>query len=65
MTSLLQMLSEALADDADHLHVLPDQQAIYLEIGPRRWSLTLKDITDGIADLDARIGPPRRKEMGK
>lgn len=42
MTSLLTMISEALADDADHLTVLPDQQDIYLENGPRRWSLTLK-----------------------
>ena len=65
MTSLLQMLSEALADDADHITVLHDSQSIYLELAGRRWSLTLKDITDGIADLDARIGPPRRKEMGK
>jgi hypothetical protein len=56
------MIAEALADDADHICVLPDLQAIYLEIGPRRWSLTLKDITDSVADLDTRIGPPRTRE---
>ena len=62
MTDLLQMLSEALADDVDHLTVLPDSQAVYLEIGPRRWSLTLKEITEPVADLDTRIGPPRTRE---
>jgi len=65
MTSLLQMLSEAIADDVDHLHVLPDAQAIYLELAGRRWSLTLREITEPVADLDTRIGPPRRKEMSK
>ena len=63
MTDLLQMLSEALADDVDHLTVLPDSQAVYLELSGRRWSLTLKDITDSVADLDTRIGPPRTREM--
>ena len=62
MTFPLNMIAEALADDADHLCVLPDAQSIYLEIGPRRWSLTLREITDGIADLDTRIGPPRTRE---
>jgi len=62
MTDLLQMISEALSDDADHITVLPDSQAIYLELAGRRWSLTLKEITDGIADLDTRIGPPRTRE---
>jgi len=65
MTDLLQMISEAIQRDVDHLTVLPDSQSIYLELAGRRWSLTLKDITDGIADLDTRIGPPRRKEMSK
>lgn len=65
MTSPLLLISEALADDADHLTVLPDSQSIYLEIGPRRWSLTLKEITEPVADLDTQIGPPRRKEMGR
>ena len=62
MTSLLNMIAEALADDADHLCVLPDAQSIYLEIGPRRWSLTLKEITEPVADIDTRIGPPRTRE---
>lgn len=65
MTSPLQTIAEAIEADFTHLTVLPDQQSIYLEIGPRRWSLTLKELTDGIADLDDRIGPPRTKEMGK
>lgn len=65
MTSPLSAIAEAIEADFTRLCVLPDKQAIYLEIGPRRWSLTLKEITDGVADLDDRIGPPRRKEMGK
>lgn len=65
MTSPLQTIAEAIEADFTRLCVLPDAQSIYLEIGPRRWSLTLKEITDGIADIDDQIGPPRRKEMGK
>jgi len=62
MTPLLTLLSEAIADDVDHLHVLPDAQAIYLELAGRRWSLTLKEITEPVADIDTRIGPPRTRE---
>ena len=62
MTDLLTMISEALQRDVDHITVLPDSQSIYLEIGPRRWSLTLKEITEPVADLDTRIGPPRTRE---
>lgn len=65
MTSPLHTIAEAIESDFTHLCVLPEAQSIYLEIGPRRWSLVLKELTDGIADLDDRIGPPRRKEMGK
>ena len=50
MTSLLQMISEAIQRDVDHLTVLPDSQSIYLELGPRRWSLTLKELTEPVAD---------------
>ena len=62
MTSLLNMIAEALADDADHICVLPDAQSIYIELGPRRWSLTLREITEPVADIDTRIGPPRTRE---
>lgn len=62
MTSPLNTIAEAIEADFTRLTVLPDAQSIYLEIGPRRWSLVLTEITDGVADLDDRIGPPRRKE---
>lgn len=65
MTSPLHTIAEAIESDFTHLCVLPEAQSIYLEIGPRRWSLTLKEITDPVADLDTQIGPPRRKETGK
>jgi len=62
MTSLLQLLSEAIADDVDHLHVSPATSSLYVERSGRRFVITIQDITDGIADLDTRIGPPRRRE---
>lgn len=62
MTSPLQTIAEAIEADFTHLTVLPDAQSIYLEIGPRRWSLVLKEITEPVADLDTQIGPPRRRE---
>ena len=65
MTFPLNTIAEAIESDFDHITVLHDSQSIYLELAGRRWSLTLKDITEPLADLDARIGPPRRKEMGK
>ena len=65
MTSLLQMLSESIERDCAHLHVSPATSSLYVEREGRRFVVTIQEITDGIADLDARIGPPRRKEMGK
>lgn len=65
MTSLLQMLSEAIQRDVEHLHVSPATSAIYLERDGRRYVVTIQDITDSVADLDDRIGPPRTEEMAK
>ena len=62
MTSPLQTIAEAIAADFTHICVLDDSQAIYLELAGRRWSLTLTEITEPLADLDTRIGPPRTRE---
>ena len=65
MTSLLQMLSESIERDCAHLHVSPATSSLYVERDGRRYVITIQDITEPVADLDTRIGPPRRKEMGK
>ena len=62
MQDLLTMLSESIADDVEHLHVSPATSSLYVERDGRRYVVTIQDITDGIADLDTRIGPPRRRE---
>ena len=62
MTSLLQLLSESIERDCAHLHVSPATSSLYVERGGRRFVITIQDITDGIADLDTRIGPPRTRE---
>jgi hypothetical protein len=60
---LLQLLSESIERDCAHLHVSPATSSLYVERDGRRFVITIQDITDGIADLDTRIGPPRTKEM--
>ena len=63
MKDLLQLLSESIERDCAHLHVSPATSSLYVERDGRRFVITIQDITDGIADLDTRIGPPRTKEM--
>ena len=65
MTSLLTLLAESIERDCTHIHVSPASSTIYLERDGRRYVVIVQDITEGVADLDTRIGPPRRKETGK
>jgi hypothetical protein len=62
MQDLLTMLSESIERDCSHLHVSPSTSSLYVEREGRRFVITIQDITDGIADLDTRIGPPRTRE---
>ena len=62
MTSLLQMLSEAIERDCTHLHVSHSTSSLYVERDGRRFVVTIQDITEPLADLDTRIGPPRTRE---
>ena len=62
MTSLLQLLSESIERDCTHLHVSPATSSLYVEREGRRYVIAVQDITDGVADLDTRIGPPRTRE---
>jgi len=61
--NLLTLLAESIERDCAHLHVSPATSSLYVEREGRRFVITIQDITDGIADLDTRIGPPRTKEM--
>jgi hypothetical protein len=62
MTSLLQMLSEAIERDCTHLHVSHSTSSLYVERDGRRFVVVVQEVSDGIADLDTRIGPPRTRE---
>jgi hypothetical protein len=62
VTSLLHLLAEHIERDCAHLHVSPATSSLYVEREGRRFVITIQDITDGIADLDTRIGPPRTRE---
>ena len=62
MTSILQLLSESIERDCAHLHVSPATSSLYVERDGRRFVVVVQEVSDGIADLDTRIGPPRTRE---